>query len=318
MIQRKNWEKRPLGRTNLHVTIMGIGGGWLGHSGGGSYDEQIGVETVLRGLESGMNFIDTSGLYGRSEEFIGIALKEWFSRGNKREDLILCTKTGTRTRPHNYAYDFTMESVETSLNALGVDFVDILLVHDPKSLDPVLSSDGALSALKKLKEDGVIGAIGLGCRSHEYHRQCIGTADFEVSLTYMDYNVLNQTAVDGVIEPARARGVGLINASIMVYGYLGGADPRGSVQARSKPHGSLDDESMTKVQRLWEWCRERDVDLGTLNLQYCLKDKRIASTVLGFSKPARVDQNVNAFYEPIDDEIWSDLYQEFSLDSTHR
>ena len=320
IMERINWDKRTLGATGLQVTIMGIGGAWLGHSGEGSFDEKTGVETVLSGLENGINFIDTSGAYirGRSEQFIGIALKEWFSRGNRREDLIICTKTGTRVRPHDYSYDFTMSSVETSMKALGIDYVDILLVHDPESLEPVLAPNGALSALKKLKEQGVIGAIGLGCRNHEHHRRCIETGDFEVSLTFKDYNLLNQTSLEGVIEPARAKGVGLFNASIMVNGFLGGADPDGKLKALSKPHGSVDEESIARVRRLWRWCQDREVDLGTLNLQYCVKDTRIASTILGFSRPERVEQNVKAYFEPIPDEIWTDLYQEFDLDSTHR
>lgn len=318
MAHERDWEKRTLGQTNLQVTIMGIGGAWLGHSGTGVFDERIGVETVLCGLESGMNFVDTSGAYigGRSEKFIGIALKEWFARGRKREELVLCSKTGTRVRPHDYSYDFTMKSVETSLEALGVDYIDMLLVHDPESLDRVLSEDGALSALKRLKEQGVILAIGLGC--HEHHRQCIETGDFEVSLTFKDYNLLSQTALGEVIEPALARGVGVINASIMVNGFLGGAEPNGSLKSRAKAHGSMNDDAIARAQLLWEWCRDRNVDLGALNLQYCLKDARVSSTVLGFSRPERVDQNVAALFTPIDDEIWSDLYHDFALDSTHR
>ncbi|MAG14110.1 MAG: hypothetical protein CMN78_05895 [Spirochaetales bacterium] len=319
-MQKRNWERRTLGKTGLEVTIMGIGGAWLGHSGYGEYDGETGAATVVRGLESGMNFIDTSGAYigGKSEEFIGVALKEWFSRGNRREDLIICTKTGTRVRPHDYSYDFTMASVETSLKALGIDYFDILLVHDPESLDPVFAPQGALSALKRLKEDGTIGAIGLGCRSHEHHRKCIETGEFEVSLTFRDYNLIEQSALTEVIEPAIENGVGIINASIMVRGFLGGADPSGDLRTRSGPHGKTEEELIAKAQQLWEWCRERNVDLGTLNLQYCLRDSRIASTVLGFSRPARVEQNVKAFFEPISDDIWTELYRDFALDSTHR
>lgn len=315
MADQRKWETRILGNTKLEPTTMGIGGAWIGYLGQGNVDERIGADTVLRGLESGMNFIDTSGMYlgGRSEQFIGVALEEWFSRGNKREDLIICSKTGTRVRPHDYTYDFTMKSVETSLKAIGVDFLNIMLVHDPRDLDPVFADDGALVALQRLKEEGVIGAIGLGCRPHEHHRRCIESGDFEVSLTFKDFNLLYQTAYDAVIQPAYVKGVGVINASIMVNGFLGGADPLGTTRERAKRHGSARDDLVERSSALWQWCQDRKVDLGTLNLHYCLKEKKIASTVIGFSRPERVDQNVAAYFAAIDDDIWTELYDEFDL-----
>ena len=314
MTQQRRWETRTLGRTNLDVTIIGIGGAWLGHQGDGTFDERTGVETVLRGLESGMNFIDTSGAYigGRSEQFIGIALKEWFAAGHRREDLVICTKTGTRVRPHDYRYDFTMKSVETSMKAMGLDHIDIVLVHDPESIEPVLASGGALAALLDLKSQGVIKATGLGCRSHEHHRRCIEHGAFDVLLTFRDFNLVESSAMDGVIEPAVAKGLGVVNASIMVSGILGGAQPMRMIE-RAKYHGRAHQEQLGRAQRLWEWCRDRNVDLGTLNLHYCLNEPRIASTVLGFSNPHRVDQNIEALATSIDEQIWTDLSRDFDI-----
>ena len=71
--------------------------------------------------------------------------------------------------------------------------------------------------------------------------------------------------------------------------------------------------SLEREQRLWDWCRDRDIDLGTLNLQYCTREKRIASTVIGFSNPDRVDQNVEALFTPIEDDIWTELRRDFEL-----
>ena len=319
MTTRPNWETRILGNTNFEVTVMGIGGAWLGHSTERGVDEKIGIETVLRGLESGMNFVDTSGMYmkGQSEVIIGKALDEWFARGNKREDLIISTKTGTRVKPRNYGYDFTMESVETSLQALGVDSVELLLVHDPESLDPVFAENGALAALKRLKEEGVIGAIGLGCRRHEHHIQCIETGDFEVVLTHHDFNLANSSAYDTVIETARGYGVGVVNGSIMFNGYLGGADPD-ALRERAGKHGSVDEDVINRVRMLWKWCMDREIDLGTLNLQYCLREPKIGSTVIGFSRPDRVDQNVEAYLASFDEEVWEELYRDFDFVSPNR
>jgi D-threo-aldose 1-dehydrogenase len=111
------WMKRRLGRTNLYVTPLGLGGAWLGRMPDG-HSEEVGVATVLRALELGINLIDTSAGYGdgRSERYIGIALEEWYRRGGRREDIVISTKTGTRSwSRRDYSAAGTRRSVEKSL-----------------------------------------------------------------------------------------------------------------------------------------------------------------------------------------------------------
>ena len=84
----------------------------------------------------------------------------------------MSTKTGSRVRPHIFTYDHTMESVETSLELLQVDTFDVMLVHDPRDIEEVFAPNGALRALKELKAQGTIRAIGLGCRPHAFHQRC--------------------------------------------------------------------------------------------------------------------------------------------------
>ena len=292
-MNKLNWEKRTLGRTGFEVTALGIGSAWLGHKDG-TYTPEVGVQTVLAGLESGINLIDTSDNYiaGRSEEFVGEALQHWFGQGNRREDLILSTKLSVY--PGNldaFSYEGTMRGVENSLRKLGTDYLDIFLVHDPRSLDPVLAEDGSIAALRKLKEQGTIRAIGLGCRPHEFHRRCIETGQFDVSLTFHDYSLMGTSAEGGVLEHAVKRNVGVFNASI-----------NASVAAG---------KNAERAGQLSDWCRQRGVDLDTLNLHFCLRERRFASTLIGFSRPARVEQNVRAYAETIDASIWDELERDF-------
>ena len=195
--------KRRLGRTDLYVTPLGMGGAWLGSTPEG-YDENVAVATVLRALELGINLLDTSGAYegGKSEQFIGKALEQWYARGGKREDLILSTKTGSRTRPHDYSAEGTRKSIEKSLEMLKTDYLDIALVHDPDNLKPVLAPGCAWDVLKEYKKKGVVRAIGLGVRNQAFHRRMIATGDCDVCLTHSDYNLLTQSAAQGVLEPA--------------------------------------------------------------------------------------------------------------------
>ena len=227
-MQAIEYERRRLGKTDLQVPVLGIGGAQLGRRGG-SHDEQLGVDTVLAALAAGIDLIDTSAAYigGESERYIGIALQEWYRRGNRREDLIIESKAGSRQRPHDYSYDAIMASTELSLRALQTDYLDVMLVHDPAEIEPVLAPHAAHEALLDLKKQGVIRHLGLGCRPHAHHQACIATGDFEVSLTFRDYNLIERSALAGVLEPAVAADVGVFNASIMLSGLLGGDDPIG-------------------------------------------------------------------------------------------
>ena len=259
------------------------------------------MATVLRALELSINLIDTSPLYGESERRIGLALEEWYRRGGKRGDVILSTKTGTRTRPKDYSTEGTKRSVEESLRLLKTDYIDVMLVHDPDNLTPVLSPGGALESLRELKAQGVIRAIGLGVRSHEFHRRCIETGEFDVVLTYRDFNLLHQTAADGVLKHAAAHDVGVFNGMAVLYGLLNGSDPR---EARAR---AASDDEVQRAVKLWEFAQSKGVSLLGLNLQFCMRERRITSTLVGVANPEQLEADVAAVSERIPDEVWEEL-----------
>lgn len=296
---------------------IGLGGAWLGWSPDG-LDAEVGVRTVLRALELGVTFIDTSGGYlkGESERIIGRALAEWYAAGGRREDLVLSTKTGTRYGPRNpYAYsaEGTLESVRESLSLLGTDYLDILLVHDPFDVDLTLAPGSALDTLVSLREQGVVRAVGLGFRDHESHRRYIGTGRTDVCLTHSDYNLLRRTAGDGVIAPAYGAGVAVLNASLTAGGLLTGSDPRAEL-ARRGARKDLDPAVRERIVgdaeravELWDWCRSRRTDIVALNFGFSLRDRRVASTLFGASTPEIVSANVSAASAVLPEDVWNDL-----------
>jgi aryl-alcohol dehydrogenase-like predicted oxidoreductase len=302
----------------MHVTPMGIGGAYLGRTSSGQPDERVALDTVLRGLELGINVVDTSPKYlgGESERLIGLALQEWYRHGGKREDLILSTKTGSRVRPHVFTYDHTMESVEISLDLLQTDYLDVLLVHDPRDIEEVFAPYGALKALQELKAQGTIRAIGLGCRPHAFHQRCIKSGEFDMSLCFGDYNLARQSAAEGVLAPAEAHGVGVYNATVNMAGLLSGRDPL-DIAAERGMHGNWawgrSDETLQRAHAIWQWAQARGIGMLALNLQYCMRDPRVASTLIGFSRPSRVDEDVAACMESIDEDVWRELHDEFGL-----
>ncbi len=305
---------RILGRTGLRVTPIGLGGGWLGHTDGKAIDHDAGVATVLRALELGINLIDTSPVYGHgeSERMIGIALREWFARGHPRESVVISTKTGTRPdSAGDYSARATHRSVELSLQTLGVDYIDVLHIHDPKDIEPALQPGGALDALKALRAQGVIRAIGLGVRNLAFHRRCIETGDFDVSLTYGDYNLLRQDAAADLLPLAQARQVGILNGMAVMYGLLGGDDPR---QIARQSNSRFPPALVQKAYQLWQWADGRGIDLLALNLQYCARRPWVASTLVGASRPAEIEADARAFTQTVTPQVWREFEREFERD----
>lgn len=331
------WTKRKLGRTGINVTPIGLGGAWLGYHGDG-IDQDVAVATVSRALEMGINLIDTSGAYqgGRSEVSIGIALQQWYKMGGKREDLILSTKTGTRTRPHDYTAEGTRSSIEQSLAVLQTDYLDIALIHDPEDLRPVLAPGQAWDVLKNYKRRGIIRAIGLGVRNQAFHRRMIRTGECDVCLTHSDFHLLNQSAVRGVLEPASAFNVGVFNGSSLAMGLLSGDNPQDVIarwQERGRQYRQQHAETRTfleklkgwqrrmryagyrrrmeamfkQAQALWGWSQVSGIDLLALNLQYCLRDPRVTANLMGASTPEQIEADVNAFQTEIPASAWEAL-----------
>ena len=242
--------------------------------------------------------------------YVGEALQHWFQQGHRREDLIVSTKiTDAAENPGAFSYDATMRGVERALRLLQLDYVDIMHVHDPTTLDQVLAQEGSLAALQRLKGEGTIRAIGLGCRPHEFHRTCIETGQFDVSLTFHDYNLVDASARKGVLEPAMEHDVGVFDATIYAGGILGGEDPYVVFDQPDQRTEKVED-----ARKLWLWCRERGLDLGTLNLHFCLRELRFSSILIGFSRPARVEQNVAAYGTTIGPRIWDELARDFPIE----
>jgi aryl-alcohol dehydrogenase-like predicted oxidoreductase len=290
--------QRILGRTGLAVSEIGLGGVGVGGAYGGDVTEKDCVETVELALTAGINLIDTSPLYGDSERRLGIALA-----GVPRQSYFLTTKTGThRDRWQDYTRDGTLWTVENSLKLLKTDHFDVLLVHDPDSMEPVLAPGGALDTLEDLRRQGVVKYIGLGQRSHAFHRQAIETGRFDMILTYNDYHVTRTTAyTNGLLQFAEEHNIGVFNGSPMGHGLLAGDDPR----TLNTHH--LQERDQQAAARLYDWCQERRINQRAVVLQSCLRQPLIHSTLTGAKTPTELRQNLDAIAEPLPDHVWHDL-----------
>lgn len=142
---------RPLGKTGHRISLFSLGG-QATIERPNRHDDA--VEIINRALDLGVNYIDTANQYGSgvSEEYIGMVMKE------RRDEVFLATKS------HDYTYDGTMRLVEQSLNRLQTDYIDLYQHHyldGGGRFDRLKEPNSARQAFEKLKEEGVIGYIGV-------------------------------------------------------------------------------------------------------------------------------------------------------------
>ncbi|MBN2452269.1 MAG: aldo/keto reductase [Lentisphaeria bacterium] len=286
----KTWSKRRLGRTDMMVSALSLG---CASFGGSQHTDRDAVETVRTAIELGINFLDTSPLYGQSERRVGLALE-----GGWRERVYLETKVGTHpSRRGDYSAAATRWSVENSLRLLQTEYLDAVLIHDPGDIEVPLQPGHALDALLELKQRGVIGHIGLGVRQHAFHRRAIETGHCEIVLTYLDYTLLDQSVAGTTVPLALRQDVGIILGSVLAMKRLSGQEPVDSPRAHA----------------MWAWCRERGFSVRDLALQFCLQAPFPCTVMPGPGDRPHLVEIWESAQRDIPADLWDDFRAEFGV-----
>lgn len=302
--------RRTLGRTGFQVAVLGLGAGWIGEVTDECDDEErddIAIDAIRRGIALGLNYVDTSPSYrnGESERRVGLALSDGW-----RDKVLLATKAGTHpSRPGDYSAAAITWTVDQSRRILGTDVIDVLLVHDPVDMAPVMASGGALEALEGLKAQGTIRAIGIGVQNHAHLRQAIESDRFDVIQTPYDYNLL-RTTVEPLLALAAEHNVGCINASPFQQGLLAGIDPDEANNRRIARQGSsARPGDLERARKIWQWGQGQRMNMRALAVQFCIREQRIATTLIGPRTAAEVEESVQAAFTPILEASWRALQE---------
>ncbi len=296
--------RRRLGRTDMMVTRMALGGTGLGGTRT-TDDDAVSAATVRRAWELGVNWVDTSPLYLESERRIGLGLAQM---GGRPEGLYLSTKSRLLLTPEGlFSAEETRASVERSLRRLGVDSVDLFFAQSPSSMEVALAPGGMLDELNRLREEGKFRWIGLGARNLDDHLRGVRSGRFDVIMTYADYNLIRQTAAPVMAEASRA-GVGVVVAQAYLFGLLAGEEPRlEDYTGQQKMPTDYLIPDFAPAHAWWEWARDRGVSLRAVALQYCLRNPHVDALLGGVDSPTQVEQNVAAILEPLSEGIWEEV-----------
>ena len=295
--------RRTLGGTGLSVSPLCVGCAPLGdmpETFDYSVDEERARETLWSIFGSPINFLDTAASYGdgECERRIGEVLEEM---GGLPGGVVLATKADRDLTTGDFSGEQMRRSVERSLRLLGMDRLQLVYLHDPEheSFEHMMASGGPVEVLRGLEEEGVIQHLGVAGGPIDLMIRFVETDFFEAVITHNRYTLVNRSA-DPLFDVAAARGVAALNAAPYGSGILAkGPDAYARYEYTEAPKAVVD-----QARALQEACREFDVPLAAAALQFSLKDPRIASTIVGMSRPERVQQTLDLATRPIPGELW--------------
>jgi D-threo-aldose 1-dehydrogenase len=298
--------RRPFGTTGMTVPPIAVGCAPLGNmpeTFAYAVSEDDALATVRAALASPINYLDTAALYGdgESERRVGLVLREL---GGLPAGAILQTKQGRDPQTNDYSGETVKRRMERSLRLLGLDHVPIVYLHDAEwtTFEAAMAPGGPVEVLRRFKEQGVIGHLGVASGPNEVELQYIEAGIFDAVITHNRYTLLNRTA-EPVIAAASERGMAVLNAAPYGSGILAkGPDayPRYAYQDATP-------ELVERTRQIAAICDRFGVPLPAAALQFSLRDPRITATIVGMSRPERVQQTIDYARHPIPNAVWEEI-----------
>lgn len=325
--------KRRLGRSTLDVTEIGFGSAPLGDLYT-KLDDATAIATVSEALARGITLFDSSPHYGNglAEHRCGTAL-----RRVPRDSFVLSTKVGRWMNPRgakrgpnggtaspgfaggfphaasfDYSYDGAMRSFEQSMLRLGVDAIDIVLIHDvdvwTHGRDNIEqrfreAMEGAYRALAQLRSEGVVKAIGVGLNEADMCARFARAGDFDTMLLAGRYSLLEQPALDAFLPLALEKKIGVMLGGVFNSGILA----TGPVAGARYNYRIAPPDIVARVERIEKVCRAHGVALADAALKFPLGHPAVSSIVLGAVVPEEVQRNVISLAATIPAALWRDL-----------
>ena len=307
-----------LGRGGLRVSALALGTAPLGNLFAPVAEEDA-AATVGSALEAGLTYVDTAPHYGlgRAERRLGRLLA-----GVPRDRFVVSTKVGRLVRPlapgetadaegfadspparrvWDLSGDGVRRSLEESLERLGLDRVDILLLHDPDDHERE-AYEQAFPALIELRDQGVVTAIGAGMNQAEMLTRFVRDRDIDVVLVAGRYSLLDQRALAELLPTCAARGTAVVVGGVFNSGLL--ADPRPGATFDYAP---APPELVDRAARLAEVCARHGTPLRAAALAFPFGHPAVTSVLVGARSAAEVQDAVACFEWPVPGELWAEL-----------
>lgn len=324
-------QKNNLGGTGAKVTALGFGGAPIGNFMRPFTDEAA-RRLVDQSWDQGVRYFDTAGLYGHglSEYRLGHALHE-----RPREEYSLLTKVGRTLTPadpatfdsglwvdpapmkvtYDYTYDGIMRSVEGAMQRLLTDHLEVMLIHDvdvythgveaQAGYFETAVNDG-FRALEKLRDEGVVDAIGFGVNESGILHDAVLRTDSDVVLLAGRYTLLEQDPLDDLLPACSEREISVLLGGVFNSGVLA----TGAVEGAKFNYDPAPEEVLAKARSLEKICARYEVPLAAAALQFAYAHPAVASICIGSRNEQQQDQTARYCSMTIPDQLWQDFRSE--------
>ncbi|MFC4799126.1 aldo/keto reductase [Neobacillus sp. GCM10023253] len=284
-----------IGKTDLYVNPIGLGTNAVGgHNLFPNLDEEAGRDLVRVGLEQGINFLDTAFIYGpkRSEEIVGEVVKE---RGN-RSEIVIATKAAHKFVGGEVMLDnspsFLKRAVEESLTRLQTDYIDLFYIHFPDQDTP---KDEAVGALKQLKDEGKIRAIGVSNFSLEQLKEA--NKDGYVDVYQGGYNLLSREAEKELFPYTIEHDISFVPFYPLASGFLTGKYNINTViseknQKRPQFQKEVYEQNLAKIEKVREIADAKGAEVAHVVLAWYLTREGIDVIIPGAKNADQVLHNL--------------------------
>lgn len=337
MIARLNSASgRPIGRTGVSVSALGFGTAPLGNLYA-PVDEEAAQAAIDESFNGGVRYFDTAPFYGfgLSEERLGRGLA-----GRPRSSFTISSKVGRRItadeRPgsglrdsfavtgHRAVFDYSRDGVqrsfESSVKRLGIEHIDILLLHDVGKFthgerhETVLRQalEEALPAMAELRAAGAVGAIGVGVNEQAVCLELLPRFDLDCIMLAGRYTLFEQHASAEVMAEAQRREVKVLIAGPYTSGLLG--DSRGPGSTYN--YQPADAPTLERARAIYAQCAVEGVEVGAAALQLPLAHPAVASVVAGLRSRAEVLAALDRLAAAIPPSLWQRLRRAGLLESS--
>jgi D-threo-aldose 1-dehydrogenase len=313
--------RRRLGRTGVQVTELGFGAAPIGNLYA-EVDEAVALRAVDAAWDAGVRFFDTAPHYGLglSERRLGKALAS-----RPRDEYVVSTKVGRLlepnpapagsdlpvgrfavpddlTRRRDYSADGVRRSLESSLQRLGLDRVDVVLVHDPEDHLPQTVAE-TLPALAALRDEGVIGAVGVGMNQWQAPLDLVRRADVDAVMLAGRWTLLDRSG-EPLLAECAARGVSVISAGPFNSGLLACAEVPDDATFDYAP---VPRATLARARELAGVAARHGAELPQAALQFPLRHEAVASVLTGLRTAAEVTAAASRLARPVPPHLWADL-----------
>lgn len=314
-------EPVAIGRGGLHAPPAAYGAAALGNlyrALGGREWPRI----VPAAWSGGTRYFDVAPHYGLglAERRLGESLREF-----PRDEYVISTKVGRllvpqaaagRTdienlfdvpadhrRVRDYSRDGVLRSIEQSLERLGLDHIDIALVHDPDEYERE-ALEGAFPALTELRGQGVIRSFGAGMNQSAMLARFVRETDADVMMVAGRWTLLDRSAADDLLPLAAQRGVSVLAAAVFNSGILAMDDP---AEGATFDYGPAGRSVLERAQAISRVARAHGSTLPELAAQYPLQHPAVAAVVMGGASAEQVARNSGLIARPVAAAVWEEL-----------